>query len=258
MLNSLYIGAVGMHAHQKQVDTTSNNLTNMNTVAYKKSQVTFDALVGRLSPSTMETGLPISPQTVGLGVLGIDAGKIFTTGDPKKTDQWRDAAILADGMVEIEMPDGRTAYTRAISLYSNADGYLALQNGLPYSGSIRVPPDATEISLSGNGTVYAIVPNEAEPIEIGQLKLVTFVNSSGLEPIGENLYQATIESGPARVGTYDSADTGLFAQGYVEGANVSLIEEMMNLFLAQRAYEMSAKIVQTSDEMLTIINGLRR
>ena len=259
MIDSLYIGATGMHAQQMNIDVIANNLANVNTTGFKRSRIDFEDLLyrtmGASGASVEETAR--LPQA-GMGTSIAASGKVFTLGDVKKTDQPLDLAIRGQGFFEVALPDGRSAYTRSGAFQVNGEGMLVTQDGHPLSGAIQLPPDTTAVRIEADGRVAANVPTEVEPIEIGHVDLVNFINPAGLNPVGDNLYVATPTSGDPLPGVAGENGTGSISQGFLEASNVKLIDEMINLILAQRAYEINAKVVQASDEMLSISNGLFR
>lgn len=258
MIDALYIGATGMAAQQTAVDTVSNNLANVNTSAYKKSKVSFEDMVYRpVTPKNIlgSTESANALQGTGVGVAGV--GKLFTLGELKKTDNAFDVAINGQGFIEVLMPDGNVAYSRAGTLEVNRDGLLSVAGGNPLSRMIRVPPDASQLMIDSDGTVRAIVANEKDPVELGQLDLAMFSNPGGLNPTGGNLYLATEQSGSAALVKPGEQGSGALQQGYLESSNVKLVEEMINLMLAQRAYEVNTKVVQAADNLMQMSNNLR-
>lgn len=258
MLDSLYIAATGMNAQQLHVDTISNNLANISTNGFKRARVNFEDLMYRQLPQTQRRLDADSIGRQGTGVAVGSAAQLFAAGDLKKTELPLDLAIRGGGFFEVQLPDGSTAYTRAGSLQLDRDGRLATAQGMPLAPEIQIPPDATNVVIDAGGVVRATLPDEVQPVEVGQLELASFVNPGGLRPLGDNLYAATNASGDAQTGKPGEKGLGSVAQGFLEGSNVKLVEEFVNLVVAQRAYEASAKAIQASDEMLGIINGLRR
>jgi flagellar basal-body rod protein FlgG len=260
MIDSLYIGATGMAAQQMTVDTISNNLANVNTPTYKKSRVVFeDLLMHQARPGAVDAnGQPVAATMTGLGTALASSGKIFTDGEIKKSDGALDFAIRGSGFIEVVLPDGSSGYTRSGTLQVNKDGVLTTADGNLLKVSIQVPPDAKAVTIDPTGKVTASVPNQTDPEEIGQLELVNFVNPNGLNPIGDNLYAATDRSGDPIQGKPGDDGFGTIAQGFLEQSNVSLVDELINLVVAQRAYQVNAKVIQASDEMLNISNNLRR
>lgn len=259
MFDALYIGATGMHAQQTQVDAIANNLANVNTPGFKKTRVSFsDLVVGGLSVAQHATGEAAAPTATGAGVRIGSAGKVFAGGELKKTDAPLDLAIAGDGFLELSMPDGSRAFARGGTLKINADGLLASQSGIPLKPGISIPDNAEVLLISTTGRVQVRMPGQAAPLELGQLEVVRFANASGLLAEGANVYRATEASGEPMGGRAGEDGTGSLAQGFLETSNVMLLEEMVDLMVAQRAYEASVKVVQASDEMLGMINALRK
>jgi flagellar basal-body rod protein FlgG len=259
MLDALYIGATGMQAQQAHVDTIANNLANVNTPAFKKARVNFSELVvATLARGAANATNPGLPAASGAGVqLGAPA-RVFDGGDLKKTDAPLDLAIVGDGFLELAMPDGSRAFIRGGSLKVNSDGQLATQAGIPLKPGVSIPDNAQAVLIAPNGRVQIRLPGQADPVDAGQLELVRFTNAQGLLAQGGGVYRASEASGEP-IGSRAGEDgMGTLAVGMLEGSNVRLVDEMVNLMVAQRAYEASVKVVQASDEMLGMINGLRR
>jgi flagellar basal-body rod protein FlgG len=264
MLESLYIGATGMQAQQFNLDAIANNLVNVNTPGFKKGRVSFVDLVvsgsANASPLAQADALTALVDRVSSGAgVGISRlARSFEIGDLRKTDAPFDVAIQGDGFIEVALPDGGVAYMRGGSLKINKDGLLANSAGEPLRPNIPIPPNVQTMTIERDGTVLIRVAGEADSVEAGRIELVRFVSTAGLEALGEGTYRSTIDSGeaiPIRAGD-DGA--GGFAQGFLEGANVRMVDEMVNLMLAQRAYEASVKVVQASDEMLGLVNAMRK
>lgn len=259
MIDSLYIAATGMQAQQLNVDMISNNLANVNTVGFKKNRASFEDLMYR---EVTRTGKLLQrgdiAQRVGVGAAVVSTDKIFTTGDLKKTEAPLDLAIRGQGFFEVTLPNGNHAYMRSGSLQINKDGFLATTDGLLINPAVQIPTDATDLTIETSGRILAKVPNEVDKIEVGQIELANFVNPSGLNAIGDNLYLPTEKSGDAFFGKPGEDNFGTVAQGFLESSNVKLVEEMINLIVAQRAYEVNSKAIQASDEMLSMSNNLRR
>ena len=257
MLDSLYISATGMNAQQLQVDTISNNLANVNTTAFKRNRVTFaDLMYRQVSPGTRLLG--VQGNRYGTGVAVSSTGKVFTAGEVKKTDQPLDLAIRGQGLFEVTLPDNSTAYTRGGSFQLDKEGVMTTAEGYPVNPTVRIPTDATAVTIESGGRVLATVPDETAPVEVGAIGLVDFVNPSALRPLGDNLYLPTEKSGEPVPGKPGEQGLGLLAQGFLEASNVQLVDEFVNLIVAQRAYEANAKAIQATDEMLGITNNLRR
>jgi flagellar basal-body rod protein FlgG len=259
MIDSLYIGATGMHAQQMGIDVISNNLANVNTNGFKKSRVDFEDLLYR--DTIRANGLVGNPDNVhrlGMGAAVAGTGKVFTAGDIKKTDDPLDLAIQGQGFFEVVLPTGELGYTRSGAFEINRDGMLSTADGYQLSGSLQVPVDATGIVVEANGHVLANVVGESRPVEIGHLEIANFPNPGGLTPLGDNLYLPTQKSGDPIRGIPGEIGLGFVAQGFLEASNVKLVEEMISLILAQRAYEINSKVVQASDEIMSITNSLYR
>jgi len=259
MFDALSIGATGMQAHQAQVDAIANNLANVNTAGYKKTRVSFSDLVmnGVAAGQAGENGAFANVAT-GVGVQTAAQGKVFAGGDLKKTDAAMDVAIVGDGFLELAMPDGSRAFARGGTLKVNAEGLLATQAGTPLKPSLSIPDNAESVVISSTGRVQARLPGQATPVDLGELELVRFANAQGLLAQGGNVYRATDASGEPIAARAGEDGAGTLVQGFLEGSNVKLVEEMVDLMVAQRAYEASVKVVQASDEMLGLINALRR
>lgn len=260
MLDSLYIGASGMHAQQMTIDAVANNLANVNTAGFKKNRIDFEDLLYRsvIKTAGVAPGTDADAHRLGAGTAIAGSGKVFTLGDMKKTDMPYDLAIRGAGFFQVELPDGMVGYTRNGAFTVGSDGMLTTADGYRLMPAIEVPSDATGVLVEGDGRVLAVIPGENKPIEIGQLELANFMNPGGLNPVGENVYLSTSRSGEAMTGAPAQLGFGAVAQGFLESSNVKLVEEMISLVMAQRAYELNAKVVQASDELLSISNNLRR
>ncbi|MES9989991.1 MAG: flagellar basal-body rod protein FlgG [Candidatus Thiodiazotropha endolucinida] len=260
MIESLSIGASGMQAQQTQIDVIANNLANVNTMGFKKSRVDFEDLMYKEMARNRSNLLPTFDlaRPVGVGVGVSSTGKVFTSGEVKKTDRSLDLAIQGEGFFEVVLPDNSYAYTRNGAMRIDRDGYLATADGYRLSGLIQVPSDAEDIAIQNDGSVMAQVADQNELVEIGSLDLIRFVNAGGLNPAGDNLYLPSENSGDGYYGIPGEEGFGSVQQGYLEASNVNLVEEMTQLVLAQRAYEINSKVVQAADELLSIVNNLRR
>ncbi|MGV2895815.1 flagellar basal-body rod protein FlgG [Achromobacter sp. AGC78] len=260
MIDSLYIGATGMHAQQAGVDVVAQNLANMNTTGYKKSYVVFEDMMTRAAAEGLPAGiLGMDPASnMGLGVAISRNAKSFSAGEVKPTGQPLDLAIRGDGLLEVAMPDGSVAYTRGGTLKVDQDGLLTTQSGLPLNAMISVPADSEKLTIAPDGRITAWRNGGRDADELGKLDLVRFNAPEDLLVLGDGLYQATERSGDPILGRPGEDGMGLYAQGYLESSNVQLNQEIVNLMVAQRAYEANAKIVQASDDMLGLVNNLRR
>lgn len=256
MIDAIYIATSGMKAEQAEIDNISNNLANLNTNAFKKSRVTFEDLMYRDLQSVASDLQAIKNNTsTGLGTAVTAVTKDFSSGDLKATQNPLDIAIQGEGFLEVVLENGEYAYTRNGALRVMEDGMLASIGGERLSASIRIPTDSSSLTIQKDGTVMAQV--EGEAVEIGQLELATFVNPVELEALGDGLYLANENSGRALYSRAGENGTGKIQQGFLESSNVDLVEEMMALMVAQRAYEVNSQIVRASDEILRINNNLR-
>ncbi|HYD51300.1 MAG TPA: flagellar basal-body rod protein FlgG [Gemmatimonadaceae bacterium] len=255
----MHIAATGMQAQQQSVDTIANNLANVNTVGFKKSRVTFADLVSQQAALAGADGPPLAaPVQVGAGVGISSVAKLFDAGDMKQTGSAFDIAIQGDGFLEVELADGTRGYSRGGTLKVNADGVLVDAAGNALRPGITVPNDATALVIERDGRVRISVADQAPPIEAGQLELVRFPNPGGLVATGTGVYRASDASGEAISGRAGADGIGTVTQGFLEGSNVRMVDEMVSLMVAQRAYEANVKVIQASDEMLGMINALRK
>lgn len=257
---SLYSAATGMEAQQLNLNTIANNLANVNTPGFKRSKVEFqDLLYQNPRASGADSGggnLVPTGVEVGNGSRVAATAKVFTQGQLTNTGEKLDVAIQGDGFYEIQRPDGTRAYTRDGSFKLNAQGQVVTTDGLPVlSGFQPIPPGATSISISEDGQVTVDGANGTQTFSI---QLARFANPAGLRSAGSNLYEETPASGTPELGKPGEQGFGRTIQGYVENSNVNIVEEMVNLIIAQRAYEINSKAIQTSDEMLQNVANLKR
>lgn len=262
MLRSLYTSASGMLANQLYVDSISNNLANVNTTGFKKAKVEFQDLLYQTmvepgSSTSDGVRLPGSLQ-VGLGVKMAGNVRSFQQGSLLQTGNELDVAIQGDGFFVVRMPDDTRAYSRDGSFKVNADGLVVTADGHYLDPQIQVPDNSSDLIIGPDGRVTVTLQGDDQPTEIGQIDLATFVNPAGLKSVGQNLFQATDASGNAAIGAPGANGTGSLAAQFLEGSNVQLVEEMVALIVAQRAYEISSKSIQVSDEMLQNANNLKR
>lgn len=258
MIDSLYIAATGIGAQQARIDAISNDISNVSTHAYKKQRVEFEDLFYRHAVAVGGIGAPTSlPAPKGLGVVATQPQTIFTNGDLVQTNNPLDLAIKGDGFLEVELTDGTTAYTRLGALQLNANGQLVTQQGDLLKAGFAVPSDATSIQIAANGQVTASVAGKGTPVSVGTLELASFVNPTGLHALGGGLYSATDESGAAFVAAPGDKGLGTLAQGYLESSNVDLSSELVDLVLAQQAYQLNSKVLQISDDILAAVTNFR-
>jgi len=262
MLRAIWTAAAGMKAQQLFIDTIANNLANVNTSGFKKSRVNFQDLLYQIitMAGTKAPGggqLPVGIE-VGHGVQPVAIEKLFTQGDITETKNPLDIVIEGNGFFQVLQPDGSVAYTRDGSFKLDKDGRMVTANGLPLEPEIVIPSEATNISISHDGTVSVLIPGSTTPQQVGSIALAKFINPGGLKSIGYNLYETTDASGESIIGAPGLEGFGAISQGFLEMSNVQVVEEMANMIIAQRAYEINAKSIQTTDEMLRIANNLRR
>ncbi len=262
MIRSLWTAASGMQAQTLNIDVISNNLANVNTTGFKKSRADFqDLLYETLSPagaaSSAGTQMPTGIQ-VGHGTSPAATQKIFMQGNYQYTQNKLDMAIEGDGFFQILQPNGEIAYSRAGAFKLNGDGEIVTSDGFLMEPGISIPPDSTAINIGIDGTVSVLQPGQTEASEIGTIELVKFINPAGLNSIGRNLYLGTSASGDPVTGIAGEDGFGTISQGYLEMSNVSVVDEMVNMITAQRAYEINSKAIQASDEMLQMANNLKR
>ncbi len=262
MIRALWTAATGMRAQQLNIDVISNNLANVNTVGFKRTRADFqDLMYQTLRPpgadSTSTTKIPTGIQ-VGLGTRVAGLEKIFQQGSFKQTGNPLDLAIEGKGFFKVQLPNGEIAYTRAGAFKLDDQGRIVTSDGYPLDPVITIPPDAIDISIGEDGTVSVLQPGSTTYTQVGQITIADFPNPAGLRAIGRNLFKETDTSGAPIEGTPGQDQFGTIAQGYIETSNVDVVEEMVNLIVAQRAYEANSKAIQTGDDMLQIANNLRR
>ncbi len=261
-MRALKTAALGMSAQQMNVDIIANNLANVNTNGFKKSTLEFqDLLYETMHVGNRDgekgKGNPTGLQ-VGLGNRAIATTRAFSEGNVSETGNPLDIAINGKGFFHVEMPDGSYAYTRDGSLKMNAEGKIVTNAGQAVLPEIIIPENARSISVSEDGVVSVMLNGESEAQELGQIELVSFMNPAGLEAIGGNLFVQTQASGDPVYGAPAMDGMGALMQGYLEKSNVDVAEEMINLIVAQRAYEMNSKAVKTADELMSMANQLKR
>lgn len=262
MIRSLWTAATGMEAQQLNIDVISNNLANVNTTGFKKSRVDFqDLLYQTMLPAGTAVSSDAQTPTgiqVGLGTRAAATQKIFSQGDFQQTSNPLDLVIEGDGFFQITMPTGETAYTRDGTFKRDSQGRMVTSDGYAMDPQITIPADATTISVGADGTVSVLLPGQAAPQEVGKIQIAKFSNPAGLDNAGRNLLKATAASGEAITDVPGTNGLGTLGHGFIEMSNVKVVEEMVNMIVAQRAYEINAKAIQTADDMLQIANNLRR
>lgn len=261
-MRALYTASTGMAAQERNVEVISNNIANMRTTGYKKQRAEFQDLLyqqyRRAGAQSSDNGtlFPVGVE-IGSGVRTVATSRIMTQGPVNETSGDYDLAIRGEGLFVIEMPDGRTAYTRDGSFERDATGQLVTANGYTVQPSITIPEDARAVSINASGVVEAFLGTDANATEVGQIQIARFVNKAGLESLGDNLFAATDASGVAQVGNPGIDGVGDLLQGYLEMSNVNSVTEIADLISAQRAYEMNARVISGADEMLSTTANLR-
>jgi flagellar basal-body rod protein FlgG len=262
-MKSLSIAATGMLAQQRNVEVISNNIANLNTAGYKRQRAEFQDLLyqtlERAGAISSASGT-VTPNGVQIGA-GVKTGSVYRIteqGNVTATSNDYDLAVSGRGLFRVLLPDGTEAYTRAGNFAASADGRIVTEDGYEVLPGITVPEDAVDVSVSKDGIVEARIAGEQNLREIGRIELVTFFNESGLEAIGDNLLLQTSASGEPVIGNPGDAGFGTLLQGYIETSNVDPVQEITALIAAQRAYEMNARVIETSDEMLATNANLRR
>ncbi len=262
MIRALYTAASGMSAQQANIDNVAHNLANVNTTGFKKSRMEFEDLVYQQakaagSPTSTSGEAPIGLE-IGLGTKPVATARDFSTGNLRSTSNPLDLAVEGRGFFQVSLPDGSLAYTRSGSLHLDAQGNLVTAEGYPLDPQITIPPNATAVTIARTGIVSVSMPGQSAPQEVGTLELASFQNPAGLEGLGANLFAVTTASGEPTTGVPGSDGMGTLAQGFLEESNVSVVEEMVNMILGQRAYEANSRVVKAADEMLQQVNQLAR
>lgn len=261
MLRALNSAATGMEAQQMYIDVTSNNLANVNTTGFKKERANFQDLMYQIQKApggaTSQTTMSPSGIQVGLGVRTASTQKEFATGSLKNTGNFLDVAIQGDGFFQITMPDGAIGYTRDGAFHRDDTGSMVNATGLPLEPNVTIPLEVTTVTIGTDGTVTGQTNTQAEPVQLGQVQIANFVNPAGLISIGGNLYKESGSSGPPIVGNPGENGFGSLNAGFLEMSNVAVVEEMIHLITAQRAFEFNSKAIQAADGMLKELGNLR-
>ena len=261
-MRSLTTAATGMQAQQMNVEVISNNIANMNTTAFQRQRAEFQDLiyqsVERMGASSSDAGtiVPTGVQ-VGLGVQAASVYRITEQGSLNPTGNRYDLAINGRGYFGVQLPSGEDAYTRAGTFAISPDGQLVTTDGFTVAPGIAIPQGTRDVAINQQGQVQAIIDGDPNPQIVGQIELSTFFNEAGLEARGDNLFTETAASGAATSGTPGSTGFGVVRQGFVEASNVNAVSEITALIQAQRAYEMNARVISASDEMLAASSNLR-
>ncbi|HPN65652.1 MAG TPA: flagellar basal-body rod protein FlgG [Candidatus Goldiibacteriota bacterium] len=261
MLRSLWTAATGMAAQQTNIDVISNNLSNVNTTAFKKSRAEFqDLLYQTIRPAGVTNNMGAqypTPIEIGHGARLAATTKSFIQGDVIQTNNTFDLVIQGEGFFQVQLPNGEIAYTRDGSLKMDGSGNLVTSDGYFIEPAVTIPAEATQIVIRENGEIMVGVSGNNELEHVGTIRLTRFANPAGLESIGKNLYRETEATGEPVEGTAGFDGYGTIGQGMLESSNVKVVDEMINLIASQRAYEINAKAIQTSEDMLNIANNLK-
>ncbi|MCM8813040.1 MAG: flagellar basal-body rod protein FlgG [Candidatus Omnitrophica bacterium] len=262
MIRSLYTSATGMEAQEMAIDIISNNLANVNTTGFKKSRVDFqDLLYETIRAAGTDAAAGVQFPTglqVGHGTKPVSTQKIFTQGEFIQTQNPLDMTIEGAGFFQIQRADGTVAYSRDGAFKIDSEGRLVNSDGFIVQPEITIPTNAQEVSIAMDGTVTAVISGETTPQNLGTLELAKFINPAGLKSLGRNMFEETEASGSPTVAMPGTEGVGTLAQGFLEMSNVKVVEEMVNMIVAQRAYEMNAKTIQASDDMLRQAATIRR
>lgn len=259
MITALWSAKTGLDAQQTKMSVISNNLANASTVGFKRDRAVFEDLMYQNlrqagAQSSQETTLP-SGLNVGTGVRIVATEKLISQGDMQTTDNPLDIAIQGRGYFEILMPDGGTAYSRNGEFQVNAEGQVVTANGYQLQPGITIPENIKSLTIGVDGTVSALLPGDAAPQEIGQIQIADFINPTGLQPLGGNLFAETAASGAPQTGTPTQTGLGSLQQGALETSNVNVVEELVNMIETQRAYEINSKAISSTDDMLAYVNN---
>ncbi len=259
MNQALWVAKTGLDAQQTRMSVVSNNLANVNTTGFKQGRAVFEDLLYQTvrqsgGQTSQDTQLP-SGMNLGTGVRVVATEKLFTQGSMLKTDNALDVAIKGRGFFQILLPDGNLAYTRDGTFQRNAQGELVTASGYLVQPGITIPDGAQSITIGSDGVVSIQLAGQPAPSQVGTLETVDFINPVGMQAIGENLYIETASSGTAQAGTPGLNGFGSLVQGALEGSNVNVVAELVNMIETQRAYEMNSKAISTTDQMLQYLNN---
>ncbi|AZT83692.1 flagellar basal-body rod protein FlgG [Marinobacter sp. NP-4(2019)] len=256
---ALWVSKTGLSAMDTKMSTISNNLANVNTTGFKRDRAVFQDLLYQVNRqpggmSTENSELPSGLQ-LGTGVRVVGTTKQFSQGNLEVTEQPLDMAVNGRGFLQVLLPDGQVAYTRDGQFQLNSDGDIVNPDGYTLEPNINVPENATNITIGKDGTVTAVVDDQAAPVNLGEITLVDFINPQGLQAIGNNLYKETNASGDPAEGEPGIGGLGTIEQGAIEASNVEVVEELVSMITTQRAYEMNSKVVSATDQMLQFITN---
>lgn len=259
MTSALWNSKTGLDAQQTRMTVISNNLANANTTGFKRDRAVFEDLIYQNirqpgAQSSQDTQLPTGLQ-LGTGVRVVATEKLFTQGNVSQTDAPLDVAVQGRGFFEIQLPDGTSGYTRDGSFTLDSQGQIVNSSGYVLQPSITIPASVTSITIGVDGTVSTLTAGDSSPTQVGNIQLVDFVNETGLQPRGENLYLETASSGSPTPGTPGQSGLGTLIQGSLETSNVNVVEELVNMIETQRTYEVNSRAIETADSMLQYVNN---
>jgi len=259
MYPALWIAKTGLDAQQSRMAVTANNLANVSTTGFKRDRMVFEDLIYQKvrqsgANSSEETQLPSGLYT-GTGVRPVATQKLHSQGNLVQTKNSYDMAIQGDGFFQVQHPDGSLVYTRDGEFTLDADGQMVTASGYKLEPAITVPQNTVNVTIGNDGVVTALVAGNSAPTQLGQISLARFVNPTGLEPAGDNLFRETAASGAPQVDVAGENGTGSLVQGSLESSNVNVVEELVNMIETQRAYEMNSKAISTTDDMLAYVSN---
>jgi flagellar basal-body rod protein FlgG len=257
MFDALYAGAAGMRGQQLQIDSIAHNLANLNTIGFRRGITTFSEVSAALTTTSPGSAFGDGSEVFRGAGIATAVALSSRPGELRQTDEPMDLAIDGLGFIEVIRSDGTPAYSRAGRLRVNDNGELATADGSPLAAGIQIPGDAHQIAITEDGRVLSI-GSSGESIELGQIELVTFPNATALRPAGANLYVADVNAGSPLVGLPGHSGMGQLRQGFVESSNVQMADELVSMMLAQRAFELSSRVVQAADQLMSITNSLYR
>jgi flagellar basal-body rod protein FlgG len=262
VIRALYTAASGMNAQQANIDNVAHNLANVNTTGFKKSRVEFEDLVYQQikapgAATSQEAEAPLGLEA-GLGSRAVATARNFASGNLRSTGAPLDFAIEGQGFFQVTLTGGETGYTRAGAFHLNGQGQIVTADGYSVEPQITIPPNATTVTVSKDGIVSVSLPGQGAPQQVGTLEISMFQNAAGLQPRGGNVFTVTTASGDPTNGVPGTDGLGTLAQGFLEDSNVSVVEEMVNMILGQRAYEANSRVIRAADEMLQQVNQLSR
>ena len=259
MTQALWIAKTGIDAQQTKMAVIANNLANASTTGYKRSRAVFEDL---LYQNQRQPGAQSSQDTLystglmlGTGVRTVATEKLFSQGALAQTENPMDIAIEGKGFLQVLMPDGSLAYTRDGTMQVDGQGQLVTANGYAIQPSINIPLDAQSITIATDGTISVSLPGTSATTQVGNIQLADFINPAGLQPIGSNLLVETTSSGAPQVGTPGLTGLGTLLQGFIEGSNVNVVEELVSMIETQRTYEMNSRVISTADQMLQYVSN---